>query len=128
MLIVKNDRAAGGRLIALLITAVMTLVSFDAVAGIAVNEGVVIRNKLVRYDVAAIDNPVQAMKLYSRVRLAAKQVCRRPSDESSNGREATLCEQRAVSEAVMSVNNETFTAIHRARTGVDQPVYNARLG
>ncbi len=42
--------------------------------------------------------------------------------------QANACEKLAVSEAVTRVNNEMFTAIHRARTGVDRPVYNAWLG
>ena len=126
MLIIRNGRASGGRLLALVITAVMTLVSFDAVAAIVVTKDGMARSHVLRYDGARLENPVAAQKLYRRLQIAARKVCHLASDESSNGRAATACEKAAVTQAVSRVNHASITAIHRARMGAENR-YNAWL-
>jgi UrcA family protein len=119
VLIIRNSRAAGGRLLALVITAVLTLMNFEAVAAA--------RTQVVRYDSAVLEYPVAAQKFYVRLRLAAKRVCRQDTDKTSNGNGAAACEATAMTDAVIRVNHASITAIHRARTNRDDARYNAWL-
>ena len=127
MLIIRNGRAAGGRLLALVITVVLTLVNFEAVAAAASQRDGVVRSQVVRYEGAVLDNPVAAQALYSRLRMAAKRVCRRASDQTSNGDRAAACAEAAVAEAVVRVNHAAITAIHRARMDREEAQFNAWL-
>jgi UrcA family protein len=119
VLIIRNGRAAGGRLLAVVITVVLTLASFQADAGV--------RTQVLRYEASDLDNPVAAQRLYTRLRLAAKRLCRQETDQTSNGDGAAACEAAAVAEAVTRVNHASITAIHHARTAHDEARYNAWL-
>ena len=109
-----NGRAAGGRMIAGLVTVVLAFASFDVSAATKVGENVA-RSKTLRFDAASLSNPVATQKLYRRIRLAAKTVCYRSSDEVSNGRALAACVLQATDVAVASVDNVELTALHRAR-------------
>jgi UrcA family protein len=119
VLIIRNGRAAGGRLLAIVIAVALTLMNFEAAAAV--------RTQVVRYDSAVLDDPIAAQKLYTRLRLAAKRVCRKDTDNTSNGDGAAACEATAVADAVIRVNHASVTAIHRARTDLDDVRYNAWL-
>jgi UrcA family protein len=119
VLIIRNGRAAGGRLLAIVITVVVTLVNFDAVAAV--------RTQVLRYEAADLDNPVAAQNFYTRLRLAARRMCRQETDKTSNGNGAAACEAAALAEAVARVNHASITAIHHARTDRDGARYNAWL-
>ena len=111
-----SGRAAGGRMIAGLVTGVLAFASFDASAATKVGE-TVIRSTTLRYVAASLTNPVAAKKLYSRIRIAAQKVCHQPGDEASNGRALAACVQQATGVAVANVNSLELTALHRARVG-----------
>lgn len=111
-----GGRAAGGRMTAGLVAAVLAFASFDAMAATKDGETVV-RSRTLRYDADSLTNPAAAKKLYTRIRIAAQTVCHRDGDDVSNGRALAACVLQATGVAVASVNSMELTALHRARVG-----------
>ena len=122
-----SGRAAGGRMFAGLVAAVLALASFDVMAATEVGETVV-RSRTLRYEADSLTNPVAAKKLYTRIRIVAQSVCHRDGDNVSNGRALAACVQQATDVAVASIDSMELTALHRARVaGVDRFAVSAWL-
>ena len=122
-----SGRAAGGRMIAGLVAAVLAFASFDAMA--AAKDGqTLVRSRTLHFNADSLTNPVAAQKLYSRIRMAAQSVCHLDSDEVSNRRALAACVQQATGVAVASIDSVELTALHRARVaGVDRFAVSAWL-
>jgi len=125
-MIVKKFDSGRGHLVCAAVTALFALVCAQAQASVSVTGTPTARSKSLRFRSASLDNPAGVQELYSRLRLAAKQMCAQPGDEARNGRAATTCEHAALETAVASVDRESLTALHRARTR-QAPVVNARM-
>ena len=122
-----SGRAAGGRMIAGLVAAVLAFASFDAMA--ATKDGqTLVRSRTLHFNADSLSNPVAAQKLYRRIRIAAQTVCHLQSDDVSNGRALAACVQQATGVAVASIDSVELTALHRARVaGVDRFAVSAWL-
>ena len=122
-----SGRAAGGRMIAGLVAAVLAFASFDATAA-AKDGGTVVRSRTLHFNADSLTNPVAAQKLYHRIRMAAQTVCHLESDDVSNGRALAACVQQATGVAVASIDSVELTALHRARVaGADRFAVSAWL-
>ena len=124
---IDGDRAVGGRFMGVVVAALFALVCASAEAASNTSDAQFSRSKTLRYSGAALDNPAAVQKLYTRLRIAAKQMCERQGDEHSNGVAAASCERAAMATAVAEVNRDSLTALHRARTQHATPVMNAWL-
>ena len=120
-----SGRTIGGRFTGVVVMALFALMCAQAEAAARPNHLQVSRSKTLRYDVTALANPAATQKLYTRLRIAAKQMCELPGDEHSNGIAAAACERAAVASAVAEVNHESLTVLHRAHTQRATPVVNA---
>jgi UrcA family protein len=119
----KMSRAIGGRLVGVAVAAL--LFSQGSLAAQKVVDGErLLRSRTVHYVGTALDNPAEVHKLYVRLRVVAKQVCRVAGDEVSNGRAADACERAAVGRAVAIVNSQPLTALHFAHSA-QAPVVSA---
>ncbi len=102
------------KMISGLAAVVLALASFNATAATKIGDSIA-RSRTLHFNAESLSNPAAAQKLYSRIRIAAKQVCHQEGDDVSNGRALNACVQQATSVAVDSVNSVELTALHRAR-------------
>jgi UrcA family protein len=75
------------------------------------------RTAEVSYVKSDLSNPVAAEALYKRIKAAARRVCAEPSGHEL-WQEAIYkqCYEKAVDDAVVKVDSDTLTALHRSRT------------
>lgn len=72
---------------------------------------------VVRYDDLNLANPAGIEKLYRRIRTAAKIVCGGSESRSLQAMQlASQCRERAIDDAVSTVNNRVLTAMHKEKT------------
>ena len=109
----ENGRAFGMVAFALVISSVFALGSGAAVAAVKHGPERGSLSKVLRYDADALGNPLATQRLYRRLQLAARQVCRRPGEDMFNPA-ASSCETAAVAAAVARVDHVALPALHRA--------------
>ena len=115
-----------GAVIALVVSCVLAFGGGQAIAAVkSTADGAGLSKKL-RYDADALANPVETQKLYRRLKMAARQVCRR-SGEDVFSPAANSCEIAAVAAAVADVNHASLTALHEAHRGRARETLNAWL-
>jgi UrcA family protein len=90
---------------------------------LAMAEEPIVQSIAVSYSDLDISNAAGAKLLYARIRRAARKVCTLDGEVGhvSQSRERALCVQRAVDQAVMSVNNPVLVAMYHGeknRTGI----------
>jgi UrcA family protein len=111
----EDGRAIRGRVLGVMVALAGVLASGNAFATAQRAPGQVQRSKLLRYQDSALASPDGARKMYTRLVVAARQVCKNEADGVLGSRDATRCERQAISAAVAKVDNEFVTAIHLAR-------------
>jgi UrcA family protein len=109
----ENGRAFGGAAFALVVACALTLSGGKAFAAMKVGADGRSLSKTLRYEADVLGNPLEAQKLYRRLQIAARQVCRRPGEETFNPA-ANSCEIAAIAAAVVRVDHVSLTALHRA--------------
>jgi UrcA family protein len=85
---------------------------------LAADTQVTTKSVVVRFGDLNLSNPAGAEALYRRIRRAAKVVCGAsgsPTPLAGPARASVQCRQRALDEAVRSVNNRILTAMHQQK-------------
>ena len=97
-----------------------TLASGLAAVASATEDGVVLQ-EVVKYGDLNVSNPQGAATLYARIRAAAANVCR-PFASDYSRRQLDECMHKAITDAVIKVDQPELFAVYNAKNGTSKPV------